>query len=385
VLKFHGQENPGQCLLPVRLHLDVWRAIGVSSFKHIPINTRKSEKMEEMMKKYSMLNIAFGAITSTLIGITANASEVTLRLGTAVHKTHPAYDAAQRFSDGVRQRTNGAVDVQIFPARQLGDIKELVEGARFGTIDLSITTSSAVADLAPGVDALQLPWLIESYSHFAKLVDTPEAKALTSPLEKNGFICLAIYEGGEHHFLSNRTIRTIDDFKGLKTRVFPVRMHLDTWRAISVNPTPMAYGEVYSALETHTLDAVDINVSSIFAEKYYEVAKKVTLTGHFFWPEVLLMNKKRLEGLKLEYQTAIRKSATEAMEPQIMAAESAEARDRAALAKMGVSFDEVSAELKADMQRAVEPIYKTYMAKDPGIGAFVARAKSLQNRSKASQ
>ena len=335
------------------------------------------------MSIQAVLRIVTAVIFSVAAVTIANAAEVTLRLGTAVFKSHPAYDGAVKFRDNVRRLTNGAVEVQIFPARQLGDIKELVEGVQFGTIDISITTSSAVADLAPGVTALQLPWLIDSYSHLAKLVQMSEAIALTAPLEKRGVICLAILEGGEHHFISNRTISAMSDFKGLKTRVFPVRLHLDAWRAIGVNPTPMAYGEIYSALETHTLDAVDINISSIFAEKYYEVVKKVTMTGQYFWPEVLLINKKRLEGLKPEYQAAIRQAAKEAIEPQIMAAEASEVKDRAALVKLGVTFDDVSPAMKAEMRKAVEPIYLTYTAKDARIPAFIAAAQRL--RPKAGQ
>ena len=333
----------------------------------------------------AVLRTVMAAIVSVAAITIANAAEVTLRLGTAVFESHPAHDGAVKFRDNVRRLTNGAVEVQIFPARQLGDIKELVEGVQFGTVDISITTSSAVADLAPGVEALQLPWLIDSYSHLARLAQTPEAVALTAPLEKYGVICLAILEGGEHHFLSNRKIATMDDFKGLKTRVFPVRLHLDVWRAIGVNPTPMAYGAIYSALETRTLDAVDINISSIFAEKYYEVAKKVTMTGQFFWPEVLLINKKRLEGLKPEYQAAIKQAAKEAIEPQIMAAEASEVKDREELVKLGVTFDEVSPAMKAEMRKAVQPIYQTYTAKDPLIPPFVAAAERLRLTSKAGQ
>ena len=121
-------------------------------------------------------------------------------------ESHPAHDGAVVFGYNVLRLTNGAVEVHLFPARQLGDIKELVEGVQFGTVDISITTLLVVADLAPGVEALQLPWLIDSYSHLARLAQTPEAVALTVPLEKYGVICLAILEGGEHHFLSNRKI-----------------------------------------------------------------------------------------------------------------------------------------------------------------------------------
>jgi TRAP-type transport system periplasmic protein len=107
---------------------------------------------------------AFGLGIAALMGAAAvQAAEVTLRLGHAVFESHPFHDAAVRFRDAVAERSNGTIEIQIFPSRQLGDVKELTEGVQFGTVDMTVNSSSSYADLAPAVDALQLPWLIDSY------------------------------------------------------------------------------------------------------------------------------------------------------------------------------------------------------------------------------
>ena len=108
--------------------------------------------------------------------------------------------------------SKGAIEIKIFPNRQLGGVKELTEGVRFGTVDMTINSSSAMADLIPQIDALQLPFLINSYADFAKLAMTPEAEALSPGLACKGAIALAIYEGGQRHFLTvKREVKSIED------------------------------------------------------------------------------------------------------------------------------------------------------------------------------
>lgn len=330
------------------------------------------------MKNYGFaLGIAMTGVLS--LGSATQAQEVTLRLGHATFESHPYHDAAVRFRDAMAEKTNGEVDVQIFPARQLGDVKELMEGVQFGTVDMTVNSSSAMSDLAPALDALQLPWLIDSYEHFAKLAVTPEAEALTQDLANHGVVSLGIYDGGRRHFLTvPHMVRTIEDMRGLKTRVAPVRLHLDIWQAVGVNPTPMAYGEVYTGLETGTLDAVETNITSVNSEKYFEVAKNMTLTGHYFWPALLLINKAKFDSLSPEHQEAMREAAGEVVQPQVMAIAELDKKLIEDLGKEGFEFTEASPELLSAMRAAVEPVYETYTEKSPAIRAFVDAAERLR-------
>ena len=312
----------------------------------------------------------------------AEAQEVTLRLALSSSKPHPFNTAADLFADKVKELSDGQIAIDIFPDRQLGDVKELTEGVRFGTVDMTINSSSAMADQIPAIEALQLPFLIDSYAHFADAVTTPEAQALYEDLGASGAIALTIYEGGMRHFMTvDKKVATMDDFKGLKTRVAPVRLHLDIWNAVGVNPTPMAYGEVYTALETHTIDAVETNVSSIEAEKYKEVAKEVLLTGHYMWPGLLMMNKAKFDSLTAEQQDILQRAALETVKPQIEALQKFDEDLMAELEKNdGLSFAAMTPELRAELRQAVEPVYSQYVSNHPAIQPFLDAVDRLREQ-----
>ena len=328
--------------------------------------------------------LAFAVVVSLALVGTSHAAEVTLRLGLSTFNTHPYNLAAERYRKKVAELSKGAIEIKMFPNRQLGGVKELTEGVRFGTVDMTINSSSAMADLIPAIDALQLPFLIKSYSDLAALATMPEAEALSADLGKKGALALAIYEGGQRHFATvKHEIKTIGDFKGLKTRVAPVRLHLDIWRALNTNPTPMAYGEVYTALETGTIDAVETNISSILNEKYSEVAKHVLLDGHYFWPGLLMVNKARFDKLKPEYQAILRTAARETIKPQMLELDEYDRNAMEELKKKGVHFTKATPELLAQMRKAVEPVYAEYLKKYPKMKPFVEAAKHLQPSAKS--
>ena len=244
---------------------------------------------------------------------------------------------------------------------------------------MTVNSTSALSTLVPATDALQLPFVIGSYEAFAKLAVSPEAKAVAAGLEKHGMIALALYDGGQRHFLSvKKPVIAVEDFKGLKTRIAPNRLFLDTWRAVGVNPTPLNYGEVYSALETGALDAVEINLTSIDSEKYYEVGKNVSLTGQYFWPSYLLINKAKFDGLTAEQKAAIRKAADETVAPQVMAVAELDKKLISELKGRGVKITEPSKELLDALKQRTRPVVEAYMKKSPEIAAFVAAAEKLR-------
>lgn len=320
---------------------------------------------------------AFAAVLAA--AVPALAADVTLKLGHAVFESHPNHDSAVRFKEAVERESKGSVKIQIYPSRQLGDVKELMEGVQFGTVDMTVNSTSALSTLVPATDALQLPFVIGSYEAFAKLAVSPEAKAIAAGLEKHGMLALALYDGGQRHFLSvKKPVVAVEDFKGLKTRIAPNRLFLDTWRAVGVNPTPLNYGEVYSALETGALDAVEINLTSIDSEKYYEVGKNVSLTGQYFWPSYLLINKAKFDGLTAEQKAAIRKAADETVAPQVMAVAELDKKLINELKGRGVKITEPSKELLDALKQRTRPVVEAYVKKSPEIAAFVAAAEKLR-------
>ncbi|OSQ37592.1 TRAP transporter substrate-binding protein [Thalassospira sp. MCCC 1A01428] len=329
------------------------------------------------MKTYTKICGLLAGFILSASATTACAEPLMLTLGHAVFKTHPFNDAAERFAKAVDEKSDGQIKIDIYPARQMGDVKELMEGVQLGTIDMTINSSSALSTLAPSVDAFQLPYVMRDYDDFARMAVSPQAQAIMDKLKDHGMIGLGLYEGGQRHFLSTgKPIKDISDFKGLKTRVAPSELFLDIWNSAGVNPTPMAYGEVYSGLETGTIDAVEINLTSIQSEGLYDAAKNVTLIGHYFWPGILLVNKGIFDGLTADQQKILREAAREVVKPQVMAVKAYDEKLKSTLKDEGVTVTEASDNLKKELHEAWAPVIQKYSERNPLIADFVTAAEA---------
>lgn len=329
----------------------------------------------------------FRSITVALIlgfGLTAagtvSAAEITIKLAHGASDKHPFNKLATLYKEAVEKKTSGKVEVQLFPNRQLGDDIDVLKAARAGTVDSAIASSVLFAWIvkAQSMDALQLPFLVTSYDNMAKMFESESARKMLASLETVGLQGISIGEGGLRHFLSSKgPVKTLEDFKGLKTRIVPAALHKAMWEAVGSNPTPVKYGEVYTALKTNLIDAVEINISSVETENLWESAKHLTKTGHYFWPGVLIHNKAKFDKLPKDVQAAMMEAGREIIEPQVAYTRDEEAETAERLKAKGVhiyKFEDLPA-----MRKAMDPIVKKWMASDPIIPEFVAAAEKLEN------
>lgn len=306
------------------------------------------------------------------IGLPATAAEYTLKFGHAASSTHLFQDGLEMFAEAVAEKTDGRVEIQVFGDRQLGDDKQLLEGAQLGTIDGALVSSPTfpLAVGAKAFDALQLPFLFSSYEQVGNALTSPAAQKLLDSLADKNLKGLGFYEAGLRHFLSrDKQVKTVADFEGLKTRIVPIPLHKQTWEAVGTNPIGMAYGEVYSGLETGTIDAVEINLSSIQSESLYQNAKYVTLTGHYFWPGVLVMSSAKFDALPEDIRQAIVEAAKETIKPQYQLAAEQEEKSAAFLKEQGVTIGELE-DLDAMRQR-MQPVLDAWADQDPLIREFI--------------
>jgi tripartite ATP-independent transporter DctP family solute receptor len=313
----------------------------------------------------------FAAIVLLIPG-SALAQEYTLKFGHAATSTHLFQDGLVMFADKVAEKTSGKVKIEVYGDRQLGDDKQLLEGVQLGTIDgalVSVPTIPLTLN-APAFDALQLPFLVPSYDKMAAVLSSEVGQQLLDSLAPSGIKGLGYIEAGQRHFLSRtKAVRTVGDFSGLKTRIVPTPLHKAVWEAVGVSPIGMAFGEVFSALETGTIDAVEINLSSAYAESYYEAAKNVTLTGHYFWPGVLMTGGAKFESLPDDVKTALAEAGREVIAEQYALARDQEAEIADKLKEKGVTISQLSD--LTEMQARVRPVFESWLAKDPLIQAFV--------------
>ncbi|MCB1416640.1 MAG: TRAP transporter substrate-binding protein [Phyllobacteriaceae bacterium] len=310
----------------------------------------------------------------------APAQEVTMKFGHAATSTHLFHSGTELFASKVADKTGGKVKIEVFGDRQLGDDGELLQGIQLGTIDGALV-SAPVLPLkmdAPAFDALQLPFLVQTYEQMAAALASPVGQKMLDSLDAQGIKGLGYIEAGQRHFLSApKQVETVDDFANLKTRIVPTPLHKATWTAVGAAPVGLAFGEVYSALETKTIDAVEMNLSSIKAESLYQSAKHVTLTGHYFWPGVLMINKAKFESLPADVQAAMIEAGHETIAEQYKMAAEDEAGIRKFLEENGVTVTEL-AELDK-MQEKTQPVLDEWIGKDPLIKEFADAVKAANS------
>jgi C4-dicarboxylate-binding protein DctP len=199
---------------------------------------------------------------------------------------------------------------------------------------------------------------------------------LLDDLAPAGLIGLHTVDIGQRHFLSaTKVVRTVADFAGQKTRILPVPLHKAIWEAVGTSPVGLPYGEVYGALETGVIDAVEINVSSMLAENLWEVGKNFTLTGHYPWHNTLAVNRAFCEGLPAEIQKALRQAGLDSIAPTLAYTKKQDLEGRDELRAKGVEIYEL--ENLSEMQGKVAPIVEQWSAMSPLIKAFVDEARAL--------
>jgi len=306
----------------------------------------------------------------------APAAVTTLRLGNATSTTHPFHHGAVGFADTVSKATNGAVKVNVFSARQLGDDGALLQQVQMGGVDLGMISLAVFTTTIPALNAFQMPFLIPTYDAAAKVYASDAAAKVLEKLSSLNMRGLCIYEGGFRHFLSTKALlQSPADLKGLKTRVAQSPLQIDIFKALGASPTPLAYGEVYTALQTKTIEAVEINVSSIYGEKYYEVGKFFTLTGHYMWPGLLVMNKNKLDSLPADQQKAIIEAAKASVAPQVAKASQDDSVQLAEIKKQGVQVSRVNN--IQPFKDLVKTVYDKYESREPAVKDFVAAVQAM--------
>lgn len=330
-----------------------------------------------MISRRRLLKTGTAATVALSMPWVARAEPKKIRIAHAANEIHPGHIAAVEFVKAMDKNAPGVFEIQIFPNRQLGDDRQNAESCVAGTIELC-GCSGAIVSLVTGqnaLDAYQLPFLIKDYDHFAKLAISKEADAIHDSLEVGGLVGLHTADIGQRHFVTiANPVTKLSDFAGLKTRIVPLELHKVIWETVGVNPVGLPYGEIYGALETGTIDACEINVSSMLAENLWEVAKHFTLTGHYPWHNTIAANKAFFEGLPDDLQEAMRQSGRDSVQPTLDYTAEQDHNGRGELKDKGVQIYEL--EGLAEMQTKVAPIVKDWSAKSPLIEAFVAVAQS---------
>lgn len=254
---------------------------------------------------------------------------------------HPESDswhrAALLFGKLLKERSNGAITVQVFPNGALGSDPTTISAARGGTLDIALTGNPFFTGLAPKLNVLDLPFQFRDRKHVTAVLDGPIGNKLKPELEPSGLVVLGFWDIGFRNLTnSRRPVQTAADIQGLKIRTTPNPAHIKAFQLLGANPTPLAFTELFTALETRAVDGQENPTTLILNARFFEVQKHLSLTRHAYTAGILAMSKQRLEALPEKHRELIRAVAAEVTPQQRQMNEDAEASSIAKLKEHGM-------------------------------------------------
>lgn len=231
--------------------------------------------------------LSFGAAGS------AFAQTTTLKIGYATTPESHYGVGSKVFCDEVEKNTQGRFKCQHFPNSALGGEREQIEAVQLGTQDLVNTSTGPVGNFVPEVKIVDIPFLFRDYDHARKVMDGPIGQDILAKFPSKGIIALGWTENGFRHMTnSKRDIVKPEDAKGLKMRTMENKVHMDGYRTFGILPTPMAFPELFGALQQGTVDGQENPIPVILSSKFAQVQKHLSLTGHVYSPALLLLSPK---------------------------------------------------------------------------------------------
>jgi len=285
-----------------------------------------------------------------------------LKLASLTPASHTYNQGAFKFAELVKERSKGRIEITVYPEGQLGKgERELLEAVQQGTLDIYVGSTAPISGFSPSMGILDFPFLFRDHAHADKVLDGPQGRQLMDDLEKVNMKGLAFWENGFRNLTnSKRAVKLPADARGLKIRTQENKIHIAAWKALGVNPVPMAWGEVYTALQQKTIDGQENPIAVIHSVKLNEVQKYLSLTQHVYSPAILIFSLKKWQSFSKEDQDMLAATALEVAKYQRRLGRDNEARQIAELAERGMIVTKNID--KASWQRAMAPALKEYAA-----------------------
>ena len=309
-------------------------------------------KHHRTLIKGAMLAASLAALSPVM----AMAADVKIRLGHVLPESHSWHQAATGFADEVSTRTEGRVAIEVFASGQLGSEKEVIEGLQFGSVQAGLIGSGSFQAIEPRMGIIEMPYAWGAREQAFAALDGDLGAALESMLDDKGIKVIGWWENGFRNITNNvRPIEKPADLDGLKIRVTPDKVRLETFELLGAQPAPLSFGELYSALQQGVFDAQENPLAIIYSSSFFEVQKYVSLTEHIWGAATLTMSKSVWEKISAEDQAIVSEAATTwgAKQREMVAAANAELV--AQLEEKGMQFNDVD---KAAFIEAVGPIWE---------------------------
>ncbi|MCM3630445.1 TRAP transporter substrate-binding protein [Paenibacillus glycanilyticus] len=293
-------------------------------------------------------------------GSASDGPKYTFRLADTHPEGYPTVVGDRKFADLVNEKSGGRIKIEVFPASQLGEEKAVIEQVQLGAIELTRVSTGAMGGFNKEYEVFSLPYIFNSDEHLWKFLESDKGSALLDSLESSRMKGLAYYSSGARNFYSTKPLAGIADMKGLKVRVIQNKVNIDLMEALGANATPMAYGEVFGALQTGIIDAAENNYPSYDTSNHYQQAKNLILDQHQRVPEVLLISKITWDKLSDADKKIISEAAQESVATQRAEWDRFEKQSEEKIKAAGVTITEVTD--FAPWREAVKPVIEKYRA-----------------------
>ena len=320
------------------------------------------------MKGEKQMKMRTGCVAMLLVALFASAAfgaQFTINAGIGLNDKSAQFQSLQYFKEVVEKNSDGKIEVVLFHSSQLGDDRNMMEALKMGTQEMTCPSTAPMTAFINAFKIYDLPFIFANEEVADYILDGPVGKKLLDMLPDQGLVGLAYWENGFRMLTnSSRPVHSPEDLKGLKIRTMENPIHLAAFRTMGSNPTPMAFGELFSAMQQKVVDGQENPWGTIFLQNFFEVQKYATDTGHVYSPFVLLISKKFWDKLPDDLKAVVQD-----------AADQSKVHNRALNRKMNAEYLEklkekmdvviLTPEQKAAFQKACQPIYEQF-GKDIG-------------------
>jgi tripartite ATP-independent transporter DctP family solute receptor len=306
------------------------------------------------------------ALAAALLALAAGSAQAqfkdrNFRVSNGVSKEHPMGNGLAKMGACTLEKSGGKMKIQPFWDGALGSDLTSTQSVRSGTIDMVLTSTAPVVSIVPALGVFDLPFLFNTAAEADQVLDGKAGEWFSAKLPAVGLVNLAWWENGFRHSTnSKRAITKLEDFDGVKMRVMQNNIYLDTFKTLGTNAVPMAFTEVYSALETKTVDGQENPFTNIENMKFYEVQKYLTLTRHAYSPTLVLFSKKIWDGLSAQEQAVLKDCAIEGRAEQRRANRAQEAKSVDNLRSKGMAVNEIAPAEMARIREKTKVIYERH-------------------------
>jgi len=330
-----------------------------------------------MKDRFRLLSLILAILVLAAAGVGA-APKYNLKMASVLPDTHPVHKALIFFAEKMAERTNGDVKITIYPSGQLGGEKDFIEGVKLGAIEFTKISSAVMGQYSPSLGVVSLPFIWRNDDHQHKVMQGAIGQQLAADTEKYGFKTLAYMDAGFRSITTAKApVFTPADLKGLKIRVMQSQPLIDTINAFGAVAVPMSQSEVYTALQTKTIDGWENNEPTVLSFNMQEVCKYFSYTRHSSIPDTLVMSKKLFDGLPKNIQDIIVQTGKDTVQEHNKLWAALIDDTKAQLKAKGMIFNEVTD--ITQFQAATKGVYDGYIKTSADPAATKALIDAIAN------